>query len=119
PANLAEALANAAAAQDLRPLPWTDATRQLQARVALMRGIEPDAGWPDLSDPALKATVQDWLVPILSGISRLPELERLDPHAILRGMMSWDLAARLDRDLPTHLALPAGRAAIDYAEAPP
>ena len=49
PANVAEALANAVAAQDLRPLPWTDAARQLQARVALMRGIEPDGGWPDLT----------------------------------------------------------------------
>ncbi len=34
-------------------------------------------------------------------------------------MMPWDLAARLDRDLPTHLSLPSGRAAIDYAESPP
>ena len=53
PAHLAKALANAVAAQDLRPLPWTDAARQLQARVALMRGIEPDVGWPDLTDAAL------------------------------------------------------------------
>src|SRR5208283_739880 len=110
---------DAVANQDLRPLPWNDASRQLQARVGLMRGIEPDAGWPDLSDLALNATVQDWLVPFLPGIPRLSELERLDLHAILRGTMSWDLAARLDRELPTHLALAAGRAAIDYAEAPP
>jgi ATP-dependent helicase HrpB len=119
PTQVAELLAGAVANQDLRPLPWTDATRQLQARVALMRGLEPDTGWPDLSDPRLKATVQDWLTPFLSGIGRVSDLERLDLHAILRGMMAWDLAARLDRELPTHLALPGARAAIDYAEAPP
>ena len=56
PAAVAEALARAAAADGLRPLPWTDAARQLQARVALMRGLEPDAGWPDLSDAALAGT---------------------------------------------------------------
>jgi ATP-dependent helicase HrpB len=119
PADIAAALANAVASQELRPLPWTDATRQLQARVALMRGLEPDAGWPDLGDKALKAAVQDWLVPHLAGISRLPDVDKLDLHAILRGMMPWELAARLDRALPTHLALPGGRAAIDYGEAPP
>jgi ATP-dependent helicase HrpB len=119
PGQIADVLAAAAASQELRPLPWTDATRQLQARVALMRNIEPDAGWPDLSDAALKASVQDWLTPYLSGITRLSDLQKLDLHAILRGTMAWDLAARLDRDLPTHVSLPAGRAAIDYAEAPP
>jgi ATP-dependent helicase HrpB len=119
PATVAQALAAAAADQELRPLPWTDATRQLQARVALMRRIEPDAGWPDLADGALKTTVQAWLPPYMGGVKRLADLGSLDLHAILRGLMSWDLAARLDRELPTHLALPGGRAAIDYAEDPP
>jgi ATP-dependent helicase HrpB len=119
PAQVSEALANAVAAQELRKLPWTDATRQLQARAALMRGIEPDAGWPDLSDAWLKSSVQDWLVPYLAGITRLADVEKLDLHGILRGLMSWDLASRLDRDLPSHLDLPGGRAAIDYSEAPP
>ncbi|MFL5288162.1 MAG: ATP-dependent helicase HrpB [Rhodopila sp.] len=119
PADIAAALAGVVAGQELRPLSWTDATRQLQARVALMRELEPDAGWPDLSDAALKAAVQDWLVPYLSGLTRLADVAKLDLHAILRGTMSWDLAARLDRELPAHVALPAGRAAIDYTESPP
>lgn len=119
PAKTAETLANAVAVQDLRPLPWADTTRQLQARVALMHAMEPDAGWPDIGDPALKATVLDWLTPYLSGITRLSDIEKLDLHAILRGTLSRDLASRLDRDLPTHLSLPTGRTAIDYTETPP
>ena len=119
PALLTQALADAVAAQDLRPLDWTDATRQLQARVALVREIEPDAGWPDLSGAALKRSVQDWLMPHLTGIGRLSDVAKLDLHAILRGLLPWDLAARLDRDLPAHLSLPTGRAAIDYTEVPP
>jgi ATP-dependent helicase HrpB len=119
PAEVATLLANAVAGQDLRPLPWTDATRQLQARVAVMRGIEPEAGWPDLSDAALKAGVQDWLVPYLTGLTRLSDMASLDLHAILRGLMPWALAARLDQALPTHLDLAIGRASIDYTEAPP
>jgi ATP-dependent helicase HrpB len=84
-----------------------------------MRSLEPDSGWPDLSDAALKRTIQEWLPPFLTGFTRLAELDKLDLQAILRGTMPRDLAARLDRDLPTHLSLPSGRAAIDYAESPP
>jgi ATP-dependent helicase HrpB len=119
PAQVTEALATAIAAQELRPLPWSDATRQLQARVAMMRQIEPMGDWPDISDKALKVSVQDWLTPYLAGITRLSDVQKLDLHVILRSMMTRDLAARLDRDLPSHLSLPTGRAAIDYSEAPP
>ncbi|HET8997465.1 MAG TPA: ATP-dependent helicase C-terminal domain-containing protein, partial [Acetobacteraceae bacterium] len=92
----------------------TDAARQLQARVALMRRIEPEAGWPDLSDATLTGSVRDWLAPHLLGLSRLADLDRLDLPAILRGRLSWELATRLDRALPTQLGLPAGRAPVDY-----
>jgi ATP-dependent helicase HrpB len=84
-----------------------------------MRGIEPDAGWPDMSDAALIGTVRDWLAPHLHGTARLADLERLDLLAILRGLLPWNLAARLDQALPTHLTLPHGRAAMDYTEPVP
>ena len=113
PQTVADALADAVAADGLRPLPWTEATRQFQARVALLRGIEPD-GWPDLSDTALAASARAWLAPHLLGFNRLADLQRLDLLSILRGLLSWELATRLDRLLPTHLALPGGRAPVDY-----
>jgi ATP-dependent helicase HrpB len=119
PAAIADALAVAVAEQDLRPLAWSDTTRQLQARVALMRRLEPTADWPDLSDAALKETIRTWLPPYLSRITRLADVGKLDLHDILRAMLSWELSSRLDRELPTHLALPGGRAAVDYLEDPP
>ncbi len=119
PTDIAASLAGAVAADRLRPLPWTDAVRQLQARVGRMRGIEPAEAWPDLSDDALVASVQAWLAPQLAGLSRLADLSRLDLTAILRGMLPWDLARRLDTDLPMHLALPGGGAAIDYTQPVP
>jgi ATP-dependent helicase HrpB len=117
--SIAASLACAVAADRLRPLPWTDTARQFQARVKSMRGIEPADAWPDLSDDALAATVEDWLAPQLAGLSRLADLSRLELTAILRGMLPWDLARRLDADLPTHLMLPGGRAAIDYTKPVP
>ena len=119
PAALAEALARAAVAGGLAALPWTDAIRQLQARVGLMRALEPEAGWPDLAESALAAAAADWLAPYLTGMARLADLARLDLAGILRGMLPWALAARLDRELPRELPLPRGRVAIDYTATPP
>jgi ATP-dependent helicase HrpB len=96
-----------------------NAVQQLRARVALMRGIEPDAGWPDLTDAALIGSVRDWLAPHLHGMARLAELERLDLATILRAMLPRQLVHRLDQALPTHLALPHGTAPVDYTEPVP
>ncbi len=118
-ADVAATLADAVASQGLKALPWTDAVRQLQARVALMRGVEPDSDWPDLSDATLAATAREWLTPYLNGFNKLSDLTGLDLMAMLRGMLPWPLPNRLDQDLPTHLSLPHGRAAVDYAEPVP
>ncbi len=106
-----------AVSRRLDSLPWTDAARQLQARAARLRELDPDT--PDLSDAGLAAGVGEWLAPHLLGLSRLADVAGLDLHGILRGLLGGQRAARLDRDLPTHLALPGGRAAVDYAQPVP
>jgi len=116
---IAGILAGAAAADGLRALPWTDAARQFQARVALMRALEPATGWPDLSDEALARTAADWLAPSLHGMTKLADLGRLNLAALLRGLLPWPLPTRLDQDLPTDLGLPGGRVRIDYTEPVP
>jgi ATP-dependent helicase HrpB len=122
-ADPAETAAALAAAATLAQLPWTDGARQFQARVALMRGLEPEGGWPDLSDAALAAE-RGWLVAPLVGFSRLADLARLDVAEALRGVLAgredgWARLQRLDRELPTHLPLPRGRAAVDYTQPVP
>ena len=89
----------------------------LAADHTLLHGIDPETA--DLSDAALAAAVADWLAPHLHGVSRLADVAALDLHGILRGLLGWERAARLDRDLPTHLPLPGGRAAIDYTQPVP
>jgi ATP-dependent helicase HrpB len=117
PAASAAALAEALASR-LDTLAWSDAARQLQARVAHMRALEPGL-WPDFSEAALAADVQDWLAPQLLGLTRLAEAAKLDVAAMLRTRLDGRQAAALERLLPTHLTLPGGRAAIDYSEAVP
>jgi ATP-dependent helicase HrpB len=116
PTEVALALAQAVVAEDLRSLPWSDAARQFQARVGLMRQLEPDGGWPDLSHEALVASTAEWLAPFLDGMSRLADLKRLDLLAILQGRLPWSLARKLDLGLPTHLPLRGAKAAIDYTQ---
>ncbi len=111
PAETAATLARVLASK-LGTLGWTDAARQFQARAAWLRTLDP--AFPDLSEPALCAAVQDWLTPQLLGATRLAEAADIDVLAALRSLLTWDQANRLDRDLPTHLTLPHGRAAIDY-----
>jgi ATP-dependent helicase HrpB len=112
PEDVAATLARVLAEKPER-LPWTEAARQLQARAALMRGIDP--AFPDLSDAALAAGEGAWLAPSLAGMTRLADAQKLDFYAALRGRLAWDEATRLDRELPTHIALPGGRAPVDYS----
>lgn len=118
-ADIARRLAAEVAAQALRPLPWTEAARQLQARVAWIRVAEPEGDWPDLSDAALATSAPSWLAPHLHGLARLADLGRLDLYAILRAVLGGKLAARLDAALPAHLELAGGRAAVDYTQPVP
>ena len=111
PAETALALARAV---NFASLPWDDDARQLQARVAILRGFDPQA-WPDFSDDALSADRQ-WLADHIHGITRLAALEKINLAEILRAGLTWEQSARLDRDLPSHLSLPGGRAAIDYTQ---
>jgi ATP-dependent helicase HrpB len=103
----------------LAALPWTDAARSLQARVAFLRANlgEP---WPDLSDAALRRRLDDWLAPLLAGATGRADLDRLDLARVLRGMLPHEVAADLDRLAPRELTLPSGRRVrLRYGEGEP
>ncbi len=103
-------------------LPWTDAARTLQARVAFLRSLPsaPSGPWPDLSDAHLAATLDEWLGPYLAGITRTNHLAELDLASILGALLGAPQRAALERLAPTHLEVPSGsRIAIDYAGATP
>ncbi len=102
--------------QPERALSWSNAARQLQARIALMRHHDPTGDWPDLSDSTLSETLDDWLAPWIAGKTRLADVQRLDLAAILSARLSWEQAQRLEREAPSTFVTPAGnRRAIDYA----
>ena len=99
----------------LSSLPWSEGAEALRARTALMRELEPDA-WPDLSDAALLATLDDWLEPLLDGRAALAEVDRHALEDALRGLIGWDAVRRLDREAPERFVTPAGSSLrVDYA----
>ena len=116
PALVARALIERVRASGLSALAWGEGAGALRARVAFLRGLEPQAGWPDLTDQALLADLQSWLAPLLEGRARLEAVAPAALEAALLAMIPWELQRRLDRDAPARFATPAGAtAAIDYA----
>ena len=113
PADIAAALVRWIEREGLGVLPWSKAARQLQARLAFLRALDP--AWPDVSDAALRASLSDWLLPHLHGLRRRDDLARLDLTAILMSRLTWTQRAALDELAPTHVAVPSGsRLAVDY-----
>ncbi len=92
----------------IQSLPWTDSARSLRERLLFLSHWQPEAGWPDWSDDALMASLEEWLAPWLDGISRKEHLERLDIAAILPGPLEWQRRQSLEELAPTHILVPSG-----------
>lgn len=114
PAVAAEALSDAVAELGLDVLPWTDSLQQWRERVRWLRELQPELGFPDLSDEALLAS-RGWLSPALQGKSRL---DTIDPHEMadgLRSLLDWSQRQALDRLAPVAITVPSGMSrAIHY-----
>ncbi len=102
-------------------LPWTPALRQWQARVALLRAVEGSEGpWPDLSDAALLASLETWLLPYLNKVWRLADFAQLDLRTILQSQLPWPLPMELEQQAPERITVPGGsHVAINYEQSPP
>ena len=119
-----QALINLVRRKGLELLPWTPELRQWQARVALLRQldlqIQGHSEWPDVSDAALLAGLEDWLGPYLGRVSRLSHFASLDLSSIVHNMLKWPLPQRLEELAPHHIKVPSGSSVrLDYSEHPP
>ncbi len=116
PADVAIALGESLRRRGLGALAWSEAATALRQRLAFAHHVEPTA-YADVSDAALLASLDDWLVPALHGVRRRAELARVDLGAALLSRLDWSARTRLDRLAPTHLEVPSGsRIALDYSD---
>ena len=98
----------------LDKLPWSKPLKQWRDRVSFLRKAEGDS-WPDLSDAALAAEAENWLVPALYDKISLKEFSAGELSDALMSLLPWELRARLEREAPTHFEAPTGTMlAIDY-----
>ncbi|MFB7737601.1 ATP-dependent RNA helicase [Streptomyces sp. NPDC056112] len=100
------------------PLRWSADAEVLRQRLAFLRRRlgEP---WPDVSDDALHARVDEWLEPELGRARRRADLARIDAGQALTRLLPWASgdAVRLDELAPERLTVPSGsRVRVDYAD---
>ena len=104
----------------LEILPWRDTDQELRQRLALLHHHAEDDGhvtWPDMSDAALLARLDDWLAPFLVGAA---SLSGLADGALSNGLMllaGHPSKAQLDQLVPSHFETPSGsRVRLGYAD---
>ncbi|WOT37576.1 ATP-dependent helicase HrpB [Streptomyces coeruleorubidus] len=98
-------------------LRWSPDAGVLRQRLAFLR-LHLGEPWPDVSDDALHARVDEWLEPELSRARRRAELARIDAGAALARLLPWASgeAGRLDELAPERITVPSGsRIRVDYA----
>ncbi len=108
PESVADAMLGGIREMGLVALPWSDGDQRLRARIAFLRRHFPEEAWPDLSDDALLAGLDEWLKPYLAGMSRASHLQRLELHPVLLSLVPQSLRRRLDELAPTRIAIPSG-----------
>ena len=114
-AETARVLADGLVAAGLDRLPWSKPAKQWRDRVMFLRKAEGEDAWPDLSDDALAAQREAWLVPALYDKTALKDVSAGDLSDALMALLPWELRARLEREAPTHFEAPTGtQLAIDY-----
>ncbi len=95
-------------------LGWSREQRALRGRASFLAAAI-GAPFPDLSDAALAASLDDWLGPVAAGTTRLDDLDAGLLGAALDRLLPFDVRRRMDEMLPSHFVAPTGsRVPIDY-----
>ena len=90
------------------------AAARLASRVELLRAEGHDL--PDFSPEGLMASLDDWLLPMLTGVKSAQDWKQFDLLPALRAALSWEETQILDRETPGSFITPLGRKIpIDYA----
>ncbi|MFI7483680.1 ATP-dependent helicase HrpB [Kocuria sp. M1R5S2] len=109
------AVRDAVAEQGLDLVGWSEPADRLRRRLAILHH-HLGAPWPEVSDDALLARLEEWLAPELDALAA--GARGADLTAPLRRLLPWPEAARLDELAPERLAVPSGSSAAVHYPAP-
>ncbi|MFM9611387.1 ATP-dependent helicase HrpB [Streptomyces niveiscabiei] len=99
-------------------LRWSDAGAGLRQRLAFLRARVGEP-WPDVSDEALHARVDEWLEPELGRARQRKDLARIDAGNALGRLLPWASgeAGKLDALAPERIVVPSGSSVrVDYGD---
>ncbi|MBK6019277.1 ATP-dependent helicase C-terminal domain-containing protein, partial [Streptomyces sp. MBT53] len=116
PVAVRDALVDGLREEGLGLLRWSADAQVLRQRLAFLR-LNVGAPWPDVSDEALHARVDEWLEPELGRARRRSDLGRIEAGQALQRLLPWASgeAGRLGELAPERIAVPSGsRVRIDY-----
>ncbi len=110
------------APEDAVAVAMLDGVRQLgllpsaSAKRFLSRARLMGANFPDFSELHLMETLEDWLLPHLTGVRSSADWKGYDLLPALQARLSWEEAQALEAAAPAQYETPLGRkVAIDYA----
>ena len=107
PATVA-ALLERVRSRGLDQLRWSRSAADLRQRMWFLHSHDPQR-WPDVSDSALLADLDDWLGPHLVAATGRADLEKLDLAAVLRSRLDHVAMRDLERLTPSTLPLAGHR----------
>ena len=102
PGDVANAVVAAIREEGLAVLPWNEASTRFLSRARLCAKAHRGDGSRDLSDRALLASLEDWLVPFV------PSDGRIDGQGLLDALRYLADGQRVDREVPERITLANG-----------
>ncbi|WP_387690675.1 ATP-dependent helicase HrpB [Photorhabdus sp. RM71S] len=115
------ALLNWLRSEGLHELNWSPAAVQLCIRIQCAAKWLPEMQWPAVDNDALMVSLDDWLMPFLTGVRDLKGLKQIDLLPALESLLDWQQQQCLDNELPIYYTVPTGsRITIRYfSDKPP
>ncbi|EDU0501442.1 ATP-dependent helicase HrpB [Salmonella enterica subsp. salamae] len=114
---LHQAMLNGIRDKGLAVLDWTPEAEQFRLRLHCAAKWLPEYDWPAVDEASLLATLENWLLPHMTGVQSLRSLKSLNVTQALRGLLDYPMQQRLDSELPGHYTVPTGsRITIRYHE---
>jgi len=108
PATVHAAVLDFIRGEGMTVIPWPEAALKWRERMAFLRRFDGDGAWPDWSDEALLATLEEWLEPFLPAKLKKDFLEDIDWTGALLGMLDWQQRGKADELAPERLRVPTG-----------
>ena len=107
------------ASRGLGELGWGKEASSLRERMRTLHEVF-GAPWPDVSDEALAGSARQWLAPWGRRLASGTPLSQVSMLDVLRSLLPWPEAARLDELAPDKLPIPSGGTRpIDWSGAHP